>query len=77
MLCDVRDRLRRDVITGRLDVLTKPRAEIQVEVDRHRGAPGECLERWAEPGLGQDGRVDAVRDLAQLVQGGTETISQE
>jgi len=30
----------------------------------------------AEPGLGQDGRVDAMRDLPQFVHGGTQTISQ-
>jgi hypothetical protein len=64
------------VVTGRLDVLSKPWAEIQVEFDRHRGAPGECLQRWAEPGLRQDGRVDAVPDLPEFVQGGTQTISQ-
>ena len=77
MLGDVGDRLRRDVITGRLNVLTKPRAEIQVEFDRHRGPPGECLESWAEPGLGQDGRVDAVRGLPQLVQSGSEALGQQ
>jgi hypothetical protein len=71
VLGGVGDRLRRDVVTGRLDVLIKPRAEIKVEFDRHRGAPGECLQRWAEPGLRQQGRVDAVRDLPQFVQGGT------
>jgi hypothetical protein len=71
VLGGVGDRLRRDVITGRLDVLVKPRAEIQVEFDRHRGAPAERLQCWAEPGLRQQGRVDAVRDLPQFVQGGT------
>src|SRR4029077_6185380 len=33
------DRLRPDLITGRPDVLIEPRAEIQVEFDRDRGAP--------------------------------------
>jgi hypothetical protein len=76
VLGDVGDRLGRDVITGRLDVLTKPRAEIKVEFDRHRRTPGQCLESRAEPGLGQDGRVDAVRDLPQFIQDGTQTLSQ-
>jgi DNA-binding CsgD family transcriptional regulator len=56
VLGGVSDRLRRDVVTGCLDVLIKPRTEIQVEFDRHRGSPGECLQRRAEPGLRQQGR---------------------
>jgi hypothetical protein len=47
VLCDVGDRLGRDVITGRLDVITKPRAEIEFDFNRHRRAPGECLKSRA------------------------------
>src|SRR5260370_2763415 len=43
VLGGVGERLRRDVITGRLNLLPQPRAEIKVEFDRHRGAPGQCL----------------------------------
>jgi hypothetical protein len=77
VLGGVGERLGRGVISGRLDLLPRRRAQIQVELDRHRRAPGERLERRAQPGLGQHGGMNAVRDLPQLVQGGKQTISQQ
>ena len=38
------------------------------DLDGHGRAVGEVGERGAEPRLGQDGREDAVRELAQLVE---------
>src|SRR6476659_4887786 len=47
VLGGVGERFGGDVIGGRLNSFRGPRAEIQVEFDRHRGAPGERLERRA------------------------------
>src|SRR6202034_4688590 len=47
VLCGVGQRLGRDVIAGHLEMLRGRRAEFEVQVDRHRGAPGERLERRA------------------------------
>ena len=53
VLRDVGDRLRRDVIGGRLNAFREPRAEIQFEFNRHRGPAGQRFERWREPGFGR------------------------
>jgi len=39
------------------------------DVDRHRGAGGERLERRAEPAVAEHRRVHAARQLAQLLDG--------
>jgi hypothetical protein len=77
VLCHVGNRLRGDVISGRLNAFREPRAQIQVGFNRHRGSAGQRFERRSEPGLGQNGRVNALRDLPQLVQRGPQTLGQQ
>ncbi len=66
VLDDVRQRLGDDVVGGRLDRLGQPLGQLEVELDGERRAGGEHLERRAQAALGEHGRVDALRQLAQL-----------
>ena len=68
VLGGVGQRLGDDVVGGDLDLLGQPLLDAHVELDRDRRAAGERLERRAQPALGEDRRVDAAGDLAQLVQ---------
>ena len=49
-------------------MLGQPSIGADGEIDRDRGTAGEHAQRSAQAALGQDGRVDAAGDLAQLIQ---------
>jgi hypothetical protein len=67
VLRHVRQRLRRDVVGRRLD--RRVEAVVRdVELDRQRQARRQRLERVREPPVGEDRRVEAARELAQLDQ---------
>jgi hypothetical protein len=68
VLDDVRQRLRDDVIGGRLDRLGQALSQAHVERDRHGRAGREHLQRGHEAPLGEDCRMDALRQLAELRQ---------
>ena len=67
VLGDVRERLARDEVGVGLDARARsaPRSAATVTGSGERG--GERVERGGEAALGQDRRVDAVRELAQLL----------
>src|SRR5439155_20705248 len=65
------------VVGGRLVRFFEPGVEIQVECDRQSRATSECFESWAESGLGEDGRMDAARDLSELVERSAELVGNE
>ena len=69
VLGDVRQRLGDDEVGGRLD---RPRAAARraasAQLDRQRRAASSACERRAQPAVGQDRRVDAARQLAQLLE---------
>ena len=68
VLGDVRERLGHDVVRGRLDLGRHALLRQRVDRDRYRRAAGDGLERRREPAVGEDGRVDAAGQLAQLLQ---------
>ena len=68
MLGGVRERLGDEVVRRRLDRIGQPVVEPDVQLDRHGGAPRQHLERRHEPVVGEDRRVDAAGQLAQLLE---------
>ncbi|GAA3040486.1 hypothetical protein GCM10010464_00020 [Pseudonocardia yunnanensis] len=66
----VGQRLGDQVVGGDLDLLGQPAIEADVEFDRDGAAAGEGLERGGQAAAGEDRRVDAAGELAQLVQSG-------
>ncbi len=68
----VRERLRDDVIRRYLDRLREPRDRGHIELDRDRGPAGQRPQRRPQPAVGQDRRVDAAGDLAQILDGPVE-----
>ena len=66
MLHDVRERLACDEVRSRLD-LGREALLRRVDRDGQRRAGGELLERVREATLREDPRVDALRELAQLL----------
>ena len=64
----VGQRLGHQVVGGHLDRLGQPPVDADGQLDRDGGAAGQGLERRAQPALGEDRRVDAAGQLAQLVQ---------
>lgn len=63
----IRQRFRHDVIGGDLHRRRRPRLDTDRKVDRDSRPPGQRLEGAREPAVGQDGRVDAARDLLQFL----------
>ncbi|MEV4602127.1 hypothetical protein AB0K15_32630 [Amycolatopsis sp. NPDC049253] len=57
-----------DAVVGGLDRLGQAPVDLHGQLDRDRGAAGESLERRAQAALGEDRRVDAAGEVAQLVQ---------
>ena len=74
VLDDVRERLRDDVVRGRLDRRPEPLLR-HLDLDRERRARDERLDRGREAAVGEHGRVDAARELAQLVECGCELLA--
>jgi hypothetical protein len=70
----VGERLGDDVVARHLDRLGEPRPDVHLQLDREDRAAGECLERRPEAAFGQDGRVDAARQLAQLLKGAGQAV---
>ena len=68
VLGHVGQRLGDDVVGGDLDRLGQPPVGPHVELDRDGGAAGQRLERRTQAAFGEDRRVDAAGELAQLVQ---------
>ena len=74
VLDHVRQRLRDHVVRGRLDGLRQlDRGRLDLDGDRQPG--GERLERRGEAAVGEDGRMDAASELAQLVERGGELLA--
>src|SRR4029079_14776352 len=68
VLRDVRERLGGDVVRGGLDRRREALVR-DVDLDRNRGADHERLERRSETAVGEDVRVEAARQLPELLQG--------
>jgi hypothetical protein len=67
VLLHVRQRLGDDEVRCHLDLLRKPLRRHRDDVDRNRRADGERRDRTGEPALGEDARIEAARELAQLL----------
>jgi len=63
----VGEHFRDDVVDAGFDWLGKPAIDPHVQFHRDGGAPPERAQRRAQPCLGQDRRVDATRDLPQVI----------
>ena len=57
-----------DVVGGDLDLLGQSPLDRDGQLDGDGAAAGECVQRRSQPALGQQHRVDAAGQLAQLVQ---------
>ena len=68
VLGNVRQGLGDDVVDADLDRLRKPVPTSDVELDRHRSTARDVAQRGPKPTFGQDRRVDAVRDLSEVVE---------
>ena len=68
VLGHVRQRLRHHEVRRRLHRLGQPLAGRGLQLHRHRGAMRERLERGVEPAVAEHCRVDAARQLAQLLE---------
>ena len=68
VLGDVRHRLRDDVVRGRLDRPGEALVRHLGDLDGHRRAGGQRLDRRAQAAVGQDGGMDPAGQLAQLVE---------
>ena len=68
VLGDVGQRLRDEEVARGLDRLGQPLGERDGQLERDAGAVGELVERRRQPALGQQARVDALAELAQLGQ---------
>jgi len=68
MLDRVAHRLAREVIGGGLDLVGEANVEVDLEVCGQAGAPAQLLERDRKPALDQQRRVDALGQLAQLLE---------
>jgi hypothetical protein len=71
VLRDVVQRLADDVVRGDADVRVERRRR-DVELDRDRRARRDDAERRGEPALAERGRMDPLRELAELLDGGRE-----
>ena len=65
---DVRQRLRDDVVGGRLDIRRQPLREPQLDLDRQGRPRRQALHRRLQPAVGEHRRMDAPRQLPQLLQ---------
>ena len=72
VLGHVRQRLGDDEVGGGLDRRRQPLVRNVPDLDRQRRASRECPERRPEPLLGQHRRVDPLRQLAQLLERGSQ-----
>ena len=63
----VRQAFGDNVVRGHLGRQRDMPIEVHAQLDRYRRPAGERRESWLEPGLGKDGRVDAARQLPELV----------
>ena len=72
MLGDVRERLGHRVVDARLERLRQAVGWHLGDANRNARALAERAQRRPEAALGEHGRVDALGELAQLVQGGVE-----
>jgi hypothetical protein len=70
----VGERLGGDVVRGRLAAAREPVVGAQLDPDRQRRAPGQRADRRAEPGLGQDGRVQAAGQVPDLLARGGQPV---
>ena len=64
----VAQRLAREVVRGGLDLVGKADVEVDLEVRGQAGATAQLLESDREPALDQQRRVDALGQLAQLLE---------
>ena len=74
VLLHVRERLGDDVVGGRLDRLGVTPPGQGSELDRNRCAEHESLERRREALLGEKGRVQPARELADVLEPGGEFV---
>ena len=68
VLVDVGQALRDDEVGSRLDLVGQALLRRGDHLDRHGRAAGEVLERRGQAAVGEDRRVDAAREVAQLLQ---------
>src|SRR5919198_209522 len=65
----VRESLRDDVVRRDLDGLGQACVRPHLERNWYRGLMSECTQRGCKSALGQDGRMDAARELLQVLDG--------
>ena len=73
MLGRVGQRFGDDKVGRDLDRLRETARGAHVEFDRDRGAAGECFQRRPQSAFGEDGRVNAACELAQIIESGVES----
>ena len=76
VLDDVGEALGDDEVGGGLHRWRQPPLELEVALDLDRRALDEHVDRRHEAVVGQHGRVDAARELAQLRERGSELVGQ-
>ena len=62
------DRLAGEVVGGGLDLVGKADVEVDLEMRGQAGAPAQLLQRDREPALDQERGMDALGQLAQLLE---------
>jgi len=75
VLRDVRERFRDDVEDRHLDRARQRPVEVDLELDRDARALGQRLERGREAAIGEDRRMEAARQLAELLKGERELLA--
>ena len=68
MLVDVGERLGDDVVGGDLDVLGEPFLGDGPQIDRHRRAQCESIQRSCEPAFRENRRMQVRRQIADLLE---------
>jgi hypothetical protein len=63
-----------DEVGRHLHRLGQPGLDVDGQLDRDGRAAGQRLEGGGEAALGQDGRVDAARQLPQLLEGAGQAV---
>ena len=74
VLGHVGQRLGHHEVGGRLDRRGKPAGRASDDVHRHRRAGGEGTHGRLEPAIGEHRRMDAAREVAQLVEAQPELV---
>jgi hypothetical protein len=75
MLCGVGERFGHDVVGGDLNWRGQPYLRVHLQLDVDNLPSGHGLQRSRQAAPGEDGGMDAGRDLLQLIERALESIS--